>query len=59
MLEEVSEMSENCRSYQQKMEAKRRVRLRGRLRTQLLELMTVVARCEHIWTVEERIERAL
>ena len=52
-------MSENCRSYQQKMEAKRRVRLRGRLRTQLLELMTVVARCEHIWTVEERIERAL
>jgi hypothetical protein len=58
MLEEVSDMSENCRYYRAKMEAKRS-RVACELHEQWVELMRVVWRCEHIWTVEDRIERSL
>ncbi|HEV2140278.1 MAG TPA: hypothetical protein VGT01_03725 [Candidatus Dormibacteraeota bacterium] len=52
-------MSENCRYYAEKVEAKRRARRAGPLRDQLAELMATVGRCEHIWAVEERVERSL
>jgi hypothetical protein len=51
-------MSENCRYYRDKMEAKR-VRTAGRLHEQWVELMAVVRHCEHVWAVEDRIERSL
>jgi hypothetical protein len=49
-------MSENCRYYREKMEARRQARSAGPLGVQLSELLAVVAWCEHIWAVEERIE---
>ena len=51
-------MSENCRYYREKMAAKR---WQGseRLREQLWDLMEVVRRCEHMWALEDRIERQL
>lgn len=52
-------MSENCRYYREKVEAKRRARPAGPLGAQLAELLAVVARCDHIWAVEDRIERSL
>jgi hypothetical protein len=55
-------MSENCRYYRDKMEAKRQARVAGPcgpLGDQLVELMAVVRRCEHLWAVEDRIERSL
>ena len=51
-------MSENCRYYRDKMEAKR-ARTTGRLHEQWVELMAVVWRCEHLWALEDRIERSL
>jgi hypothetical protein len=51
-------MSENCRFYVEKMRA-RRAALSGSLRSQWIELMAVVSRCEAIWALEERIERSL
>jgi hypothetical protein len=51
-------MSENCRYYREKMEAKR-ARAAGELHEQWVELMAVVRRCEHLWAVEDRIERSL
>ena len=51
-------MSENCRYYREKMAAKRAVGSE-RLREQLWELMATVRRCEHVWAVEDRIERSL
>ena len=52
-------MSENYRFYTEKTEARRRARGAGALRAQLGELMAVVARCERIWAIEDRIERSL
>ena len=52
-------MSENCRYYAEKMEARRLARAARPLSIQLAELLAVVARCEHIWAVEDRIERSL
>lgn len=51
-------MSENCRYYREKMEA-RRSRAAGELHEQWVELMAVVRRCERMWALEERIERSL
>lgn len=51
-------MSENCRYYRDKMEAKRHARACGPLSDQLAELLAVVAWCERVWAVEERIERS-
>jgi hypothetical protein len=51
-------MSENCRYYRDKMEA-RRARTVGRLHDQWVELMDVVRRCERLWALEDRIERSL
>jgi len=51
-------MSENCRYYRDKMEAKRAVSA-GRLYEQWLELLGVVRRCEQLWALEDRIERSL
>lgn len=51
-------MSENCRFYREKMEAKR-AGVRRPLRDQYLELMAVVRRCEAIWSLEDRIEGSL
>ena len=51
-------MSENCRYYRDKMEAKR-ARAAGELHEQWVELMAVVRRCERIWAIEDRIERSL
>jgi hypothetical protein len=51
-------MSENCRYYWDKMEAKR-IRTAGRLHEQWVDLMAVVRHCEHVWAVEDRIERSL
>jgi hypothetical protein len=53
------EMSENCRYYRDKMEARRVARSTGPLNDQLVELMAVVRRCEHLWALEDRIERSL
>lgn len=52
-------MSENCRYYRDKMQAKRQARAAGPLSDQLVELMAVVRRCEHFWALEDRIERSL
>lgn len=52
-------MSENCRYYRDKMEAKRHARPAGPLGDQLVELMAVVRRCEAIWALEDRIEGSL
>jgi hypothetical protein len=52
-------MSENCRYYRDKMEAKRLARSAGPLSEQLANLMAVVRRCEAIWALEDRIERSL
>jgi hypothetical protein len=58
VLKEVSEMSENCRYYWEKTEAKRRARGAGPLGDQLAELLAVVAWCERVWALEDRIERS-
>jgi hypothetical protein len=52
-------MSENCRYYRDKIEARRQARAAGPLGDQLTELMAVVKRCEAIWALEDRIERSL
>jgi hypothetical protein len=52
-------MSENCRHYREKMEAKRAARSAGPLCGQLVELLATVAQCEAIWALEDRIERSL
>lgn len=52
-------MSENCRYYPDRMEAKRQARAAGPLGDQLAELMAVVAWCEAMWALEDRIERSL
>jgi hypothetical protein len=51
-------MSENCRYYRDKAEAKR-ARVVGELYEQWVELMGVVRRCERLWALEDRIERSL
>ena len=51
-------MSENCRYYRDKMQAKRQARVAGPLSGQLAELLAVVAWCERVWSVEDRIERS-
>ena len=51
-------MSENCRYYWEKTEAKRRARGAGPLGDQLAELLAVVAWCERVWALEDRIERS-
>ena len=51
-------MSENCRYYREKIEAKRQAKATGPLSEQLAELLAVVAWCERVWTVEDRIERS-
>ena len=51
-------MSDNYKFYAQKMADRRETRNRGPLRWQLVELMRVVERCEAMWALEERIERA-
>lgn len=53
-----TDMSENYRSYAQKMTERRAARDRGPLRGQLDELMRVVRRCEAMWALEDRIERS-
>ena len=53
-------MSENYRFYRDKMAARRTLGMASdRLREQLWDLMRVVARCERIWALEDRIERSL
>ena len=52
-------MSENCRYYWEKTEAKRHERAAGPLSDQLAELLAVVAWCERIWAVEDSVERSL
>lgn len=53
-------MSENYRYYQDKMAARRAGGAASeRLREQLWELMRVVAWCERVWALEDRIERSL
>lgn len=53
-------MSENYRYYRHKMAARRGGGgASERLREQLWDLMAVVRRCEHLWALEERIERSL
>jgi hypothetical protein len=59
MRKEVSDMSENCRYYWEKTEAKRHERAAGPLSDQLAELLAVVAWCERIWAVEDSVERSL
>jgi hypothetical protein len=51
-------MSENCRYYRDKMAERRVARAAGPLGAQLAELLAVVAWCERVWAVEERIERS-
>ena len=51
-------MSDNYKFYAQKMADRRESRDRGPLRSQLVELMRVVERCEAMWALEERIERS-
>jgi hypothetical protein len=52
-------MSENVWFYAAKM-AERRSRLRGSgaLRKQLVEIFEMVAQCEAMWSLEERIEKS-
>ena len=54
-------MSENVRFYQQKMAARRADRDldRSPLRKQLREIFGVVAECEAIWALEDRIDRQI
>lgn len=53
-------MSENYRYYRDKMAARRAGGVDSeRLREQLWDLMSVVRRCEHLWALEDRIERSL
>ena len=51
-------MSDNYKSYALKMEERRTARDGGTLRGHLAELMRVVQRCEAMWALEDRIERA-
>ena len=53
-----TEMSDNYKFYAQKMADRRESRNQSPLRWQLVELMRVVQRCEAMWALEERIERA-
>ena len=54
-------MSENYRRYPEKEAAKRAERMLETrpLRPQLEELLQVVRRCDQIWAIEERVEKAL
>jgi hypothetical protein len=51
-------MSDNYRLYQEKVR-EQRAGSRRRLQPQLLELLGVVARCEALWALEDRVERGL
>ena len=53
-----ADMSNNYRFYAQKLAERRATANRGPLRGQLEELLRVVRRCEAMWALEERIERA-
>ena len=53
-----TEMSDNYKLYAQKMADRQEARNRGPLRWQRVELMRVVQRCETMWALEDRIERA-
>ena len=53
-----TEMSDNYKFYAQRIADRREARNRGPLRWQLMELMQVVRRCEAMWALEDRIERA-
>ena len=52
------EMSDNYKVYKHKMSERRTVRDRSALPGQLVELLRVVQRCEAMWALEDRIERA-
>jgi hypothetical protein len=51
-------MSENYRYYAQKLVERRATQSTGSLRGQLYDLLRVVKRCEAMWALEDRIERA-
>jgi hypothetical protein len=51
-------MSNNYRFYAQKMAERLATPTRGPLRGQLEELLQVVRRCEAMWALEDRVERA-
>jgi hypothetical protein len=53
-----AEMSENYRYYAQKLVERRATQSTGSLRGQLYDLLRVVKRCEAMWALEDRIERA-
>gem|GEM_PF-2049852 len=53
-----AEMSDNYKFYAQKMAERRAARERGPLRSQLVDLLRVVQRCEARWALEDRIERS-
>lgn len=56
----VAVMSENTRFYQQKMaDLSESRRLNRPLRRQLIEILSVVADCERLWALEDRIERQI
>lgn len=52
-------MSENYKYYAQKLAEREATRNQGPLRRQLEDLLRVVKRCEAMWALEDRIERAL
>jgi len=52
-------MSENYKYYAQKLAEREAARNQGPLRRQLEDLVRVVRRCEAMWALEDRIERAL
>jgi hypothetical protein len=51
-------MSENFRYYATKMAERRARRISPALDRELQEILIVVRKCEAIWTLEERVERA-
>jgi hypothetical protein len=51
-------MSENYRYYATKIAERRARHISPALDRDLRELLTVVRKCEAIWTLEERIDRA-
>jgi hypothetical protein len=55
--EVATEMSENYRFYRDRMRTRRDGTGRP-LHSQLLDLLAVVARCEAMWALEDRIERS-
>lgn len=52
-------MSENYKYYTRKLAEREAARNQGPLQRQLRDLLRVVKRCEAMWALEDRIERAL